>query len=105
MSEARKVEFAPFSDPLKGVLVVFCEEGRKFGRTTRRVLEAAGDLVRRAAEVDRFSGKSGSALEIVAPAGLSVPRLVVIGVGKPGKMRPYDFTKLGGAAMGKVPNA
>jgi len=105
MPEARKLGFASFSAPPKGVLVVFCEEGLKFGRATKKALEASGDLVRRAAAADKFTGKSGSALEIVAPAGLSAPRLVVLGVGKPAKMRSQDFVKLGGAARGKTPNA
>ena len=47
--------------------------------------------------------KAGSALDIVAPAGLSVARLTVMGVGKANKLKSQDFVKLGGAAMGKVP--
>ena len=60
----------------------------------------------RAAKAERFTGKSGSALELIVPEGLKVARLVVIGAGKglrPGK--PKDFLKLGGAAMGKLPAA
>jgi leucyl aminopeptidase len=34
-----------------------------------------------------------------------VSRLVVLGVGKAGKLKPRDFVKLGGSALGKVPNA
>ena len=105
MSDARKLGFAAFSTQPKGVLIVFCEEGLKLGRATRKALAAAGDLVQRAAAADRFTGKSGTALEIVAPAGLAAPRLVVLGVGKAGKLKSQDFVKLGGTAMGKVPNA
>ena len=32
MSGALKLEFAPLAAPAKGVLVLFCEEGLKFGR-------------------------------------------------------------------------
>jgi leucyl aminopeptidase len=83
---------------------VFCEEGLKFGPATRKALAPSGDLVRRAAAADRFTGKSGSALDIVAPSGLSVTRLAILGVGKAGKLKAQDFVKLGGAAMGKVPS-
>ena len=103
MADARKLAFAPFASPAKGVLVVFCEEGVKFGPATRKALASTGDLVRRAAAADRFTGKSGSALEIIAPAGLSVARLSILGVGKAGKPKAQDLVKLGGAAMGKVP--
>jgi len=75
MADARKLAFAPFSMPAKGVLVVFCTEGVKFGPATRKALAPSGDLVTRAAAADRFTGKSGSSLEIVAPAGLAVARL------------------------------
>jgi leucyl aminopeptidase len=103
MADAPKVAFAPFAAPRKGVLVLFCEEGLKFGPATRKALAPAGDLVERAAAADRFTGKSGSALEISAPAGLSVTRLVVLGAGKAGKLKSQGYVKLGGAAMGKVP--
>ena len=106
MSDARKLEFAPFSAPAKGVLVVFCEEGLKLGRVTAKALAGTGDLIKRAAAADRFTGKSGSALDIVAPAGLGpVHRLIVVGVGKLGKLTPQDFIKLGGAVLGKIPSA
>ena len=32
MSGALKLQFAPIATPAKGVLVLFCEEGLKFGR-------------------------------------------------------------------------
>ena len=106
MSDARKLEFAPFSVPPKGVLVVFCEEGLKLGRVAAKALFGTGDLLKRAAAADRFTGKSGSALDIVAPGGLgAASRLIVVGVGKPGKLESLDFVKLGGAVLGKIPKA
>ena len=38
------------------------------------------------------------------PAGLKAARLVVIGVGKVAELTPKDFLRLGGLAMGKLPN-
>jgi leucyl aminopeptidase len=99
MSDAPKLGFAPFAAPSKGVLVVFCDDGLKLGPAARKVL--AGDLVPRAAAAERFTGKSGSALDIVLPAGLKASRLVVIGIGKESEAK--DLIKLGGIAMGKVP--
>ena len=88
---------------LTGVLILFCEEGLKFGPAARKLLAPTGDLVERAAKAERFTGKSGSALEIAAPARLAASRLVVIGVGKAGKLKAQDLVKLGGTARGKVP--
>ena len=105
MSGALKLEFAPLATRPKGVLVLFCEEGLKFGSAARRVIEPTGDLVTRAAAADRFKGKNGSALDLVAPPGLDLPRLVIVGVGKGRDLKPRDFVKLGGLAMGKIPAA
>ena len=68
------------------------------------MIEPTGDLVMRAAAADRFKGKNGSAVDLVAPPGLDLPRLVV-GVGKGRDLKPRDFVKLGGLAMGKIPAA
>ena len=103
MADAAKLAFAPFATPAKGVLVLFCEEGLKFGAASRKALEPTGDLVQRAAAADRFTGKSGSSLDLLAPAGLGVGRLSILGVGKAAKLKAQDFVKLGGSAMGKVP--
>jgi leucyl aminopeptidase len=104
MADARKLGFVSFAAPFQGVLVVFCEEGLKLGPATRKALAPTGDLLQRAARAERFTGKSNSALEIVAPAGLSATRLVVLGTGKARKLKAQDFVRLGGAAMGRVPS-
>jgi leucyl aminopeptidase len=103
MSGDPQVGFVALSKPPKGVLVVLCDDGLKLGPAARKALEPAGDLLQRAAAAERFTGKSGSALSIVAPAGLRVPRLIVVGVGKAAGLKPYDFVKLGGAVMGRLP--
>jgi len=103
MTAALKLGFGPFAAPAKGVLIVFCDDALKFGPATRKALGSAAELVARAAKTERFTGKSGSALELILPEGLKVARLVVIGTGKTAELTPKDILKLGGAAMGKLP--
>ena len=67
MPGALKLEFASLATPAKGVLVLFCEEGVKFGSVARRAIEPTGDHVTRAAAADRFKGKNASVLDIVWP--------------------------------------
>jgi len=105
MADGPTVGFSAFSLPSSGVLVVFCDDGLKLGSATRRLLGPAAALVARAAAADHFKGKSGSSLDLVAPADLKVARLVVVGCGKPGDMKRKDFAKLGGTAMGKIPSS
>jgi leucyl aminopeptidase len=105
MADARKPGFGPIAAPGGGVLVVFADDNLRFGPRTRSVLGSATDLVARAAKAEKFTGKSGSALDIVAPAGLKATRLVVIGTGKAEDRKPQDLVKLGGIAMGRIPSA
>jgi leucyl aminopeptidase len=96
--------FNPFATR-HDVLILFCSENMKFGPASRRIASRLGDSLRRAAAADRFTGKNGSSLDIIAPAGLDLPRLVIIGTGKDSALTPRDLTKLGGIAMAKLPKA
>src|SRR5262245_14124779 len=100
-----KLEFSPFAAPARGVLVVFCDDAVKFGPTTRKALGAFADTVTKAAASERFKGKLGSALDLVAPNGLKASRVVVIGCGKAKDLQSKDFVRLGGIAQGKVPGS
>src|SRR5487761_2255651 len=102
MTDAVKVGFVPFSAAPRGILVVFCDDAMQFGAATRKMLGAAVSLVRRAAETNRFKGKSGAALDLLAPEGLKAKRLIVMGVGKLAALKDNDFLSLGGAAAGKL---
>jgi len=103
MTDAFKLGFGPFTAPAKGVLVIFCDEGLKFGPATRKALGSAADQIARAAKAERFTGKKNSTLELIIPAGLKAERLMVIGLGKTAELKPKDFLKLGGLATGKLP--
>jgi leucyl aminopeptidase len=105
MTDTLKLGFGPFGAPAKGVLVVFCDAGLTFGPATRKAMGPAIEVVKRAAKADRFTGKTNSALELVVPEGLKAARLVVIGLGKTAELKPKDFLKLGGLAVGKLPNS
>ncbi|MGH3316488.1 MAG: M17 family peptidase N-terminal domain-containing protein, partial [Nocardioidaceae bacterium] len=105
MANALTLGFSAFAAPGKGVWLAFCDDKLKLGRQTRKALGSAADLVRRAAAADKFTGKSGSALDIVAPAGLKVARLVIIGTGKAKEWTSLDLVKLGGNAMGRIPGS
>ncbi len=104
MPEKPKISFTSF-ERVRGVLVTFCAEGLKFGPASQKALSPIGELYRRAAAADRFTGKNGSTLDIIAPSGLNVPRLLVIGTGKERDLKDRDLIKLGGVAMGALPAA
>jgi len=102
MSDAVKVGFVPFSAVPRGILVVFCDDELKFGPVTGKALGKARDLIKRAATASLFKGKVGGVLDILAPEGLKVSRLIVIGAGKVSALKMNDFLKFGGLAAGKL---
>ncbi len=121
MSDPLKIDYVALSElragaPLPGLggeggtLVVFAGPLGAMGAATKAVLGQAGeDLVKKAAAAAKFKGKLGGALELLAPAGLPVDRLLVVGVGGEDQAegqedggKPWDLTTLGGTVAGKL---
>jgi leucyl aminopeptidase len=105
MAGALKTGFSTISAPGKGVLIVFAGPDVKFGKASQALLQPVREFIARAAEADGFKGKSGQTLDLIAPHGLKVSRLIVIGTGNPSDLKPEDVVKLGGAALGRVPSS
>ncbi|WP_029355555.1 leucyl aminopeptidase [Bosea sp. 117] len=105
MSDSIKLSFAKFPAAPAGIVVLLAAEGVTLGAAAESFLVPAGDLLTRAAAAERFEGKSGSALDLLAPAGLAVQRLIVAGVGKAAELKAFDWLKLGGSVMGRLPSA
>ena len=102
MTDAVKVGFVPFSTAPKGILVVFCDDALKLGSATRKALGGAAETVKRAAAANQFKGKSGSVLDILAPEGIKIQRLIVVGTGKASALKDGDYLKFGGVAAGRL---
>lgn len=97
-----KLGFVSFSAAAHGSLVVFCDDALKLGTATRKALGRATDTVKRAAAANRFKGKLGAVLDILAPEGVRADRLIVIGLGNVANLAERDFLRLGGIAAGKI---
>ncbi|MGY3240245.1 leucyl aminopeptidase [Bradyrhizobium sp. USDA 4448] len=102
MSDAVKVGFVPLASAARGILIVFCDDALKVGPATAKALGGANELMKRAASAASFKGKSGVALDILAPEGLKAERLIVIGTGNPSALKNNDFLKFGGMAASKL---
>ena len=101
MAEAPRLGFGPLNAPTRGVVIVFAGAELRFGAATDEILASTGDLVSRAAASDKFSGKKGTVLDILAPTALKAGRLIVIGIANASdRLEPI---KLGGLAMARVP--
>ena len=87
-------------------LVVFAGENLAMGARAANLMAPAMEQIRKAAAATKFKGALSSSLELLAPAGLAVDRLLVVGV-HPDKAKGDDASAqvaLGGAVMGKLAN-
>lgn len=103
MSDPVTVSFARLTAAAKGVLVVLTDESLAFGTQAQKLVKGADKALTRAFDAEKFKGKAWSGLDLLAPAGIEAPRLIVISVGKAADLKPKDFLKLGGLIAGKLP--
>ncbi|WP_275790174.1 leucyl aminopeptidase [Pararhizobium gei] len=62
-------------------------------------------VIAKAARIAKFKGKSLATLDIIAPQGSPVDRILVLGLGDGATMTAYDWLKAGGAAAAKIRGA
>jgi leucyl aminopeptidase len=94
---AMEISFAEPDLPRSGAVVVGVWEEAALTPAAKRLDEATGGAIGRAlAAAARFKGKKDELLPIVGPAGLSVNRIVLAGLGKPDSANARSFQQLGG---------
>ena len=118
-----EIDFTPFDTVARlagqngeegsgGTLVIFAGADLALSPTTRGIMAPAMNALERAAKVARFKGKSGSILELLAPQGLNVDRLLVLGTAPrkedalPDAETPASRrVSLGGIVLGRLGSA
>ncbi|MCI5077207.1 leucyl aminopeptidase [Oricola sp.] len=94
------ISFAKSAAPKKGTAVFLVAKGGKPPALAAEI-DPSG-VIARAMEVSSFDGKAKSVVDIVAPAGSPVDRILILGVGEPEKVGEGDWTALGGLLRGKT---
>ncbi|RUT98064.1 leucyl aminopeptidase, partial [Mesorhizobium sp. USDA-HM6] len=103
MNPRPSIAFAKFAAPKKGSVFVLAADGGGLG-SAAKVCDPVGALAR-AFPVADFSGKFASSVEVLAPEGTSIDRLVAIGAGKVASLDDYAWLKLGGAVAASLRKA
>ncbi|TCT05180.1 leucyl aminopeptidase [Aquabacter spiritensis] len=103
MAETVTIKFAKHGAAPKGVLIALADDTLAFGRAAQKLLKPVSSAIARAMEADRFKGKLGAAVDMLAPEPLDVSRLVILGVGKSADLKESDHLRLGGLAAGRIP--
>jgi leucyl aminopeptidase len=100
-----KVAFAKPEIPSVGAIVALVAEGRKLGKLATQLDKATKGAVTRALEASRFKGGAEEFLTLLAPAGIEAARIVLAGVGAPGKYDALAAQSLGGRLVSALNGA
>ncbi|MDO8607102.1 MAG: leucyl aminopeptidase [Phaeospirillum sp.] len=97
-----KIAFAKPSLPIEGAIAVAVLEGKVMSVSARKLDDETKGALGRAISTSRFEGKKGQTLMILAPAGLSVSRVLLIGLGKAKDIDALGAQAFGGAAVAQL---
>jgi leucyl aminopeptidase len=100
MTAPFEIEFVPLSAAPAPTVVVLAGEEMALAPAARAFDERTKGGLARAARAAQFTGKARTAIEVLAPAGLDVERLVVAGAGRP--VSEHDRLRLGGHACAQI---
>ena len=95
------IKFAGLAIPKDGALALTVAEEGALGSLGTDIDANMGGHLKRAMELAEFKGKRDSILELVAPAGLDLERLFLVGIGDRKDLGAYSLEKLGGAVAGR----
>ncbi|WP_425418813.1 leucyl aminopeptidase [Oricola indica] len=92
--------FAKSTAPKKGAAVFLVAKG---GKPPAMAEEAdPSGVIAKAIDVSKFDGKAKSVVDIVAPAGSPVDRILIVGIGDADAIKPSDWTAFGGTVRAKT---
>ncbi|MCV0425683.1 MAG: leucyl aminopeptidase [Roseibium sp.] len=105
MTKLAKISFSKADAPKRGVVVILAADGLNLGTIAEEVASGLEGGLKRAADIAGFTGKKKSVLDLVAPAGSGIDRLVVFGLGKPEELTQDDWRAFGGAVFAQLQKA
>jgi leucyl aminopeptidase len=94
--------FAAATTAESGALVVGATEGPELLPAAAKADRAGRGAIGRALEASRFKGKPGQMVQILAPAGLKVSRIIVVGLGKAEDFDAGAAESLAASALGRL---
>ena len=97
-----KIRFSEIAVPAKGVFAVSVTEDRALGATGRALDEQTDGALTRALSSGRFRGKQGTSATIVAPHGVALDAVLLVGLGQPGQIDGRRLRALGGMVVRRM---
>lgn len=96
-----KIAFAAASLPTAGSVAVFAQDEQVLGPAALSIDKLTAGALTRAIAASRFKGKRGDLLEVLAPGGLDLDRVVLVGIGKPDALDDLGAQAIGGGLVGR----
>ena len=100
MTARPTINFAKIATPRKGSVVVFSTEEGGLSEPAKACDPAK--VLEKAFSITEFKSKAGTSIELIAPEGSSLDRLVALGVGKVAAIDEYAWFKLGGTTFAQI---
>ncbi|MCM2455418.1 leucyl aminopeptidase [Rhizobium sp. CG4] len=103
MSAKFNISFAKSAAPEDAVAVLLQAAGEDAPAGAQQA--DPGGVIPKAAKIAGFSAKSMSVLDVIAPHNSDADRIVVLGLGKAGKLTAHDWLRAGGVAAANFKKA
>jgi leucyl aminopeptidase len=100
MPEPLEIEFLPLTTAPSGAVLLLAGEELALASLARGLDERSKGALTRAARAADFTGKAKTAIEVLAPAGIDAPRVILAGMGRSPK--ELDRLQLGGYAFAQL---
>lgn len=96
------VTFTQSALPKSGAVAVLLPQGAKIEGMLAQLDKRTKGAVARAIKSEKFKAKTGQLIELIAPAGTSLSRILICGVGDPSKLAANDMERAGGRLAAKL---
>ena len=94
------IKFSGSAVPKSGSLVLTVAGGPELGSLGTQIDEQTDGQLSRAMAATKFEAKRDATLQLVAPVGTKLDRILLLGLGKIEELGAYDLEKIGGSFAG-----
>lgn len=92
-----QISFASIELPKDGAIVFLVEKDKPLEGLAAEADALMAGALSKSIDTGRFTGASGQTLDVLSPAGMSVDRIVVVGIGEKDKNTEAEWAEIGAA--------
>lgn len=96
------ISFSKLALPKSGALVLLVGKDSGLAPLGQKADAAASGQLSKAMKVTAFGGKQGDFVDLPAPSGLGVSRVIIAGIGDPAEFGEFEAERLGGSLAAKL---